>query len=192
MTDKLPVLPPGWLLISLILVLIILILVVLPRLWRKPLGAPYQLQPLLAPEAHTTFSLIKEAAGQELTVLVAVSLNALFTINPRLKKAERERAWQAIDGEQLNFLLCEPNELSPVVAILLTDTALTKKEQKQHQQLWLQLQASGLAIIELSAQNLPSATVLAERVRQAQLQPSPAPLAQQGRIEPTLNLPNTD
>lgn len=192
MTDKLPVLLPGWLLISLILVLIILILVVLPRLWRKPPGAPYQSQPLLTPEAHTSFWLVKEAAGQELTVLVAVSLNALFTINSRLKRAERERAWQAIYGEKLDFLLCDPHELSPVVAILLTDTALTKKEQKQRQQLLLQLQASGLAIIELSPQSLPSSQVLAERIRQVQLQPSMAPLAQQGRIEPTLSLPDTD
>ena len=195
MIKMLPVSMLDWLVFSIVLLLILLVLLsLLRRLWRGKARQPYQQKLLFSPEATTALRLLDEAIGLQLRVFAAVNISELVTLNPKLRKSQREQAWHAIYGETLDFVLCSPNDLKPRAAVVLADDSLSKTDGKKQQQLLQYLQDAGLPVIQLSPKVWPSAHELHDEIIAACKQPTAAlrPTSGQGRVEPVLNLPDED
>ncbi|WP_319781730.1 DUF2726 domain-containing protein [Oceanisphaera sp. IT1-181] len=188
-----PVSMLDWLIfIAVALVSLLLLMAVLKRILRGPLKLPYQQKLLFSPEATEALRLIDDAIGNQLRVFVSVSLAEFIALNPTLKKAQREQAWQQLYGETVDFVLCSPQDLKIRVAIVLADDSLSKADQRKQQQLWQALQATGLPIIDISPKAWPSASSLRADILTACKAPSPvtAPSSSrlgQSRVEPVLN-----
>ncbi|MFD1007738.1 MULTISPECIES: DUF2726 domain-containing protein [Oceanisphaera] len=194
MTNMLPVSMLDWLVYSMVLLLIFLVLLsLLRRLWRGKLKPPYQQKLLFSPEASTALRLLDDAIGQQLRVFAAVSLSELLTINPKLKKAQREQAQHAIYGEKLDFVLCSTDDFSVKAAVILADDSLSKTDNKNQQQLLQHIHETGLPVIQLSPKAWPSAQALHDEIIAACNQrTTPTFITGQGRVEPVLSLPDEE
>ncbi|ART83468.1 hypothetical protein CBP31_13245 [Oceanisphaera profunda] len=188
-----PVSMLDWLIfIAVAVVSLLVLMAVLKRIWRGPQQQPYQQKLLFSPEATEALRLIDDAIGNQLRVFVSVSLAEFIALNPTLKKAQREQAWQQLYGETVDFVLCSPQDLKIRVAIVLADDSLSKADQRKQQQLWQALQATGLPIIDISPKAWPSASSLRDDILTACKAPSPVTVSSnsrlgQSRVEPVLN-----
>lgn len=192
-----PVALLDWLILIVVAVSCLVVLIVLLKfIFRGPLKPPYQQKPLFSPQANQALRLIDEAVGNQLRVFASVSLTELVSLNPALKKSQRELAAQQIYGEALDFVLCSPQDLKVRLAIVInpfgiTNKGLTKREQRKQQQLRQGLQAAGIPIIELSAQNWPSIGELRADIltacKAAPANPSLSGKSGSGRVEPIIS-----
>ncbi|MBO1520586.1 DUF2726 domain-containing protein [Oceanisphaera pacifica] len=195
MTQMLPTTPLGWIIFSASGLLILLLLIkLLPRLWRDKTQPLYTQKMLFSPEASTALRLLDEAIGQKMRIFTAISLTELLDPNPKLKKSQRKRAQQMLQGDTLDFVLCSPDDFSVKVALILSEDNLSKKENKRKLQQLQHIQAAGLPVIQLSPTAWPSAQALQQQIITAckQCNTSLPTHGPQGRVEPTLSLPDSE
>lgn len=189
-----PVSMLDWLIfIATSVVLLLVLIAALKRIWQSPPKPAYQQKQLFGPERINALRLIDEAMAEQMRVFASVSLAEFIDLNSALNKSQREIAWQQLYGESVDFVLCSPQDLRVRVALVITDENLSKADQRKQQQLWDALQATGLPIIKLSAQALPSATNLRADILNACKAPAPvastlAARSGQGRVEPIIRL----
>lgn len=196
MTHLVPVSLLDWLISGLVSLLVLAVLLtLLRRVWQGKAKPPYQQTAFFSLDTATALELLDEAVGQELRVFAGVSLSELVTVNPKLSKSQRERAQLAMQGEHVDFVLCAHDDLSAKVVIMLIDDNQSKKDHRKHQQLLQNIEEAGLSVITLSANAWPSIQELHSEIMSACEHSTPAsqsPTISQGRIEPTLSLPEQD
>ena len=74
---------------------------------------------LLEPEELAVFGALQEAAGERAVVLTRVPMAAVLDVNPKAPRRVRKRGQRQLEGRQFDFLLCEPGDLRPLVAVEL-------------------------------------------------------------------------
>ncbi|NHI00286.1 DUF2726 domain-containing protein [Oceanimonas sp. MB9] len=193
MIDMLPVSLLDWLVFGLVTLLVLLVLFsLLRRIWRGRPGKRYVQKLMFTPEAATALKLLEQASADRLRVFPSVPMTEVLELAPELGKAHRERAWQDIYGEKLDFVLCSPDDLRVRLVVALMDDSLSQADGRHRHALLARIEDAGLPVVHLSPKGWPTPAELRDEL-QSLLRPAEVtPPLGGGRQEPVLSLPDED
>jgi hypothetical protein len=112
-------------------ILAVVIQVVLPGLRRGPAAFPYQKEPALFTPAERSFlSVLDSALGPQFRILGKVRLADVIKVQSGLGGSARQQAFNRIQSKHLDFVICDPNDLSVKFVVELDDSS----HQQSHRQ----------------------------------------------------------
>jgi len=116
--------------LSLIALLILLgilafvVKVVLPGLGTAQVALPYQKEPALFTPAECSFlAVLEQALGDRYRVLGKVRLADVIRVKSGLSGSARQQAFNRIQSKHLDFVVCDPNDLSIQFVVELDDSS---------------------------------------------------------------------
>ena len=116
----------------------------------SPSNFPYRRKSLLSPEELAFYEVLKLALGGRFLVLLKVAVRDLCEITNR---EVNQAAFNRIAAKQVDFVLCDPQTLAPVVAIELDDSTLYPKDRAQRDAFMNELfRVIGVALIHQRVQ----------------------------------------
>jgi hypothetical protein len=141
---------------------------------RRMLGAPRQAFPkyglrdsLLTPGEKPFYAVLREAVGPRFAIMVKVRLEDVLIV-PKMERGDedaRSKHWSArgfVKSRHLDFLLCDPATLRPVLAIELDDESHQSQQARHGDDVKNKaLQSAGLPLLRVKA----SGKYLVEEVR---------------------------
>lgn len=74
-------------------------------------------QQLFTPVEHTFLNLLEQSVGREFRIVCRVKLNDLVQVRQASNKKQATAALSRATGKQLDFVLCDRRDMSPVLAI---------------------------------------------------------------------------
>ena len=102
----------------------ILVKVLLPRLARAQETLPYQKEPALFTPAERSFlAVLEQAVGDQSRVMGKVRLADVIKVKPGLSGSVRQQAFNRIQGKHLDFVGCDPSDLSVQFVVELDDSS---------------------------------------------------------------------
>lgn len=115
-----------WIALLLVMVVLLLTAIATSRSNRKGQSKgkvlPYtQSSALFSPSEHSFLSVLEQAAGEHYRIFAKIRLADVLQPRKGLKGSAREKALDHIYSRHLDFILCDPNDLSIVCAIELDD-----------------------------------------------------------------------
>ncbi|MEW9797135.1 DUF2726 domain-containing protein [Alteromonas sp. CYL-A6] len=79
---------------------------------------PFRRKPqLFTPVEHTFLKLIEQAAGNEFRIVCRVRLSDLLTVHQQTDKKTAGQALSRASARQLDFVLCDKDNMRPILAI---------------------------------------------------------------------------
>lgn len=79
---------------------------------------PYRQKPqLFTPVEHSFLKLIEQAAGQEFRIVCRVRLSDVITVRQQANKKSARSAHTRAASRQLDFVLCDREDMRPILAI---------------------------------------------------------------------------
>ena len=138
-----------------ILVVIAIIIAVLKNLIPKGKGQtlPYEKQPTLFTPAERSFlGVLEQAAGNEFRIMGKVRLGDIVKVKAGLDNKARQSAFNKIQSKHVDFVACDPNDLSIQFAIELDDKS-HEREDRQDRDAFVDkvMEAAGIPIIHFAA-----------------------------------------
>ena len=101
-----------------------LVKVVLPSLGKGQVVLPYQKEPVLFTPAERSFlAVLEPALGDQFRVLGKVRLADVIRVKSGLSGSERRQAFNRIQSKHLDFVVCDPNDLSVQFVVELDDSS---------------------------------------------------------------------
>lgn len=98
--------------------------VVLPGLGNAQVALPYQKEPVLFTPAERTFlAVLEQALGDQFRVLGKVRLADVIRVKSGLSGSARQQAFNRIQSKHLDFVICDPNDLSVQFVVELDDSS---------------------------------------------------------------------
>jgi hypothetical protein len=100
---------------------------------RSPIGYPYGPQRALFTAAERSFlGVLEQAVGEGHRVFGKVRLADVIKVNSGLSRSARQVAFNRITAKHLDFVLCDPTDLTVVAAIELDDKSheATSRQQR--------------------------------------------------------------
>ncbi len=98
--------------------------VVLPGLGKAPVALPYQKEPILFTPAERSFlAVLDQALGDHFRVLGKVRLADVIRVKSGLSGSARQQAFNRIQSKHLDFVACDPNDLSVQFVVELDDSS---------------------------------------------------------------------
>lgn len=98
--------------------------VVLPGLSKEQVALPYQKEPVLFTPAERSFlAVLEPALGNQFRVLGKVRLADVIKVKPGLSGSARQQAFNRIQSKHLDFVVCDPNDLSVQFVVELDDSS---------------------------------------------------------------------
>jgi very-short-patch-repair endonuclease len=98
--------------------------VVLPGLGKGRVALPYQKEPVLfTPAERSFFAVLEQALGDEFRVLGKVRLADVIRVKAGLSGSVRQQAFNRIQSKHLDFVVCDPNDLSVQFVVELDDSS---------------------------------------------------------------------
>jgi hypothetical protein len=113
---------------------------------------PYRIRDdFLSPAERSFYHVIMSIVGKQVTICPKVSLTDIFfVVRPNENQAYRGRIAQ----KHLDFLLCEPKSMSPIVGIELDDSSHTRSSRQARDEFVDQVfQTAGLPLIHIAVQS---------------------------------------
>jgi very-short-patch-repair endonuclease len=114
-------------LIGLLILLFIvasIIKIFLPGLIKGPIAFPFQKEPVLFTPAERSFLAVLETAlGNQFRVMGKVRLAYVIKVKPGLSGSARQQAFNRIQSKHLDFVVCDPKDLSVQFVIELDDSS---------------------------------------------------------------------
>src|SRR5436853_6095777 len=93
---------------------------------KLPVAFPYaRRKSMLSPADLACYNVLKEATGTRFVILLKVGLNDLCEITNR---EVNQAAFNRVSSKHVDFVLCDPVTLAPVVAIELDDSTHYRRE----------------------------------------------------------------
>ena len=74
-------------------------------------------QQLFTPVEHSFLNLLEQAVGREFRIVCRVKLNDLVQVRKASNKKQASAALSRATGKQLDFVLCDRSDMTPVLAI---------------------------------------------------------------------------
>ncbi|NQU38512.1 MAG: DUF2726 domain-containing protein [Lentisphaerae bacterium] len=142
--------------IILILVIFAVLAPVLKALTAKgkaPAEYPYQKEPTLFTPAERSFlGVLEQAVGDQFRIMGKVRLADVIRVRPGLTASARQKALNKIQSKHLDFVACDPNDLSIQFAVELDDKSHGKKG-RQDRDVFLDaaMNAAGVPLIRFPA-----------------------------------------
>ena len=105
--------------------------VVLPGLGKAQVALPYQKEPVLFTPAERSFlAVLEQATGEQFCVFGKVRLADVIKVKSGLSGSARQQAFNRIQSKHLDFVVCDPNDLSVQFVVELDDSS----HQQSHRQ----------------------------------------------------------
>jgi len=136
-----------------------------------PETLPYRIRDdFLSPAEASFYHVLKSMLGERLTICPKVSLAELFFV----ANGESYKTWQnKIDRKRIDFLLCQPQTLKPVLAIELDDSSHRRADRQERDAFIEQVfAAAGLPLVRVPVRANYNTRELAS-LFQAATQPRP-------------------
>lgn len=153
----------GMLLLIGILILLgivaFVIKVVLLGLAKAQVALPYQKEPVLFTPAERSFlAMLEQALGDQFRVLGKVRLADVIKVKPGLSGSVRQQAFNRIQSKHLDFVVCDPGDLSVQFVVELDDSS-HQQSQRQARDEFLDkaLAAAGVPIFHFPVKRTYSA-----------------------------------
>ena len=137
-----------------ILVVLAIIATVLKNL--IPIGKsklPYEKQPALFTPAERSFlGVLEQAVGNQFRIMGKVRLGDIVKVKAGLDNKERQSAFNRIQSKHVDFIACDPNDLSIQFAVELDDKS-HEREDRQDRDAFVDkvMEAAGIPIIHFQA-----------------------------------------
>ena len=146
---------------------------------------------LLEPDERAVFEALREAAAERAVVLTQVPMGIVLEPSADASRRARKRWQRELEGRRFDFLLCEPRDLHPLVAVELERKGRDRRSRSQRV-LPSACESARLGLVQIEAEGDHST----ERLR-AELRPwlerrhraGTDDLRPDGRREPILDLP---
>lgn len=95
--------------------------VLLPLL-KKPIGTPYEpAGKLLSPAELSFLGVLKQALGDGYSIMCKVRLADVVNVKKGLGRADWQQAFNRIQSKHLDFVVCDPNDSTVLMAVELDD-----------------------------------------------------------------------
>lgn len=122
--------------------------VVLPGLGKAQVALPYQKEPVLFTPAERSFlAVLEQSLGDQFRVLGKVRLADVIKVKPGLSGSVRQQAFNRIQSKHLDFVVCDPNDLSVQFVVELDDSSHQQaRRQARDEFLDKSLRAAGVPI----------------------------------------------
>lgn len=105
-------------------VLAFIVKVVLPGLGKAQVALPYQKESVLFTPAERSFlTVLEQALGDQFRVLGKVRLADVIRVKSGLSGSARQQAFNRIQSKHLDFVVCDPNDLSVQFVVELDDSS---------------------------------------------------------------------
>lgn len=137
------------------LVVLAIIAAVLKNLIPKGKGQalPYEKQPSLFTPAERSFlGVLEQAVGNEFRIMGKVRLGDIVKVKAGLDNKARQSAFNKIQSKHVDFVACDPNDLSIQFAVELDDKS-HEREDRQDRDAFVDkvMEAAGIPIIHFQA-----------------------------------------
>ena len=86
---------------------------------------------LLTRSELACYLVLREAVGDDWQILLKVRLGDVLTVVHQGGNPDWQRAWNRIRSKHLDFLLCDPETLAPVLAIELDDRSHERQDRRE-------------------------------------------------------------
>jgi len=137
-----------------ILVVLAIIGTVLKNLIPKGKGLlPYERQPSLFTPAERSFlGVLEQAVGNQFRIMGKVRLGDIVKVKAGLDNKARQSAFNRIQSKHVDFIACDPNDLSIQFAVELDDKS-HEREDRQDRDAFVDkvMEAAGIPIIHFQA-----------------------------------------
>ena len=144
----------GWLIPLAILAVLALVAKALMGLKGKgSQESPYQKEPTLFTPAERSFlGVLEQAVGSEFRIMGKVRLADVLKVKPGITGPDRQRAFNKIQSKHLDFVACNPDDLSIEFAVELDDKSHNQQD-RQDRDAFLDkaMDEAGLPIIRFAA-----------------------------------------
>jgi very-short-patch-repair endonuclease len=127
---------------------------------------PYQKQPTLFTPAERSFlGVLEQVVGDQVRIMGKVRLADIIRVRPGLDPSSRQKAFNRIQSKHLDFVACDPHDLSIQFAIELDDKSHAKKgRQDRDAFLNAAMQAAGVPLIRIPARKAYTLQEVAQAV----------------------------
>jgi len=110
--------------VVLLVVVVLVVKVVLPGLTRAQAELPYQKEPVLFTPAERSFlAVLEQAVGDKFRIMGKVRLVDVIKVKPGLSGSVRQQAFNRIQSKHLDFVACDPSDLSVQFVVELDDSS---------------------------------------------------------------------
>lgn len=143
----------GWLLILVVLGVVAVVTKNLLGQKSKSNESCYQKEPTLFTPAERSFlGVLEQVVGNEYRIMGKVRLADVLKVKPGITNPERQRAFNKIQSKHLDFIACDPNNLSIQFAVELDDKSHSQQD-RQDRDTFLDkaMEAAGLPVIRFAA-----------------------------------------
>ena len=130
MPDMISVLLPVFSTLIVLLIVVGVISLFVSR--RKPtISYPYKKQPVLFTPAERSFlGVLEQAVGSNYRVFGKVRLADVIKVNSGLSRANYQAAFNRIKSKHLDYVVCDPNDLSIQFAVELDDSSHSQSKRR--------------------------------------------------------------
>lgn len=113
---------------------------------------PYYQREVLSRAELSFYHVLRTAVGSDVALFTKVNLGDLFGVKTK-DASERQRYRNKIDRKHVDFLLCDPNQMRPLVAIELDDKSHQRKDRQARDAFVDEVfQVAGLPLVRVPAQ----------------------------------------
>jgi len=138
-----------------VLVVVAIVIAVIKNLIPKGKGQtlPYEKQPSLFTPAERSFlGVLEQAVGNEFRIMGKVRLGDIVKVKAGLDNKARQSAFNRIQSKHVDFIACDPNDLSIQFVIELDDKS-HEREDRQDRDAFVDrvMEAAGIPIIHFPA-----------------------------------------
>jgi len=145
-------LPTGPILLVLGLALVTIVLAVLIRLFAPGRTARYRQKAFLSPAERSFLGVLSQAAGEDWRVFAKVRIADVLTPEKGLNRSRWQSAFNAISAKHFDFLLCDPTDCAPKLAIELDDKSHeTNKARRRDRLVESACESAGLPLLRVKA-----------------------------------------
>ena len=184
--------PVGPIFLLLGFALVLGLLAVLLRLFVPRREAAYRQREFLSPAERSFLGVLSQAAGDDWRVFAKVRIADVLTPAKGMSRSRWQSAFNAISAKHFDFLLCDPADCVPKLAVELDDQSHEKPSRRRRDRLVeAACGSAGLPLLRVKAARAYQIFEIRERIRDAMAQkpdtdgPSAVATDRKGRREPT-------
>ena len=158
-----------WLAVALICILLVAVLVIKQRSGSASGDLPYKRQPALFTPAERSFlGVLDLAVGKDFRVFGKVRVGDLLAPQNGQANGQRMTALNKINYKHVDFVLCQPDDLSVLCAIELNDKSHQQKNRQERDEFLLSAcRAAGLPLVTFDARHAYSPAELSAAIADA-------------------------
>ncbi|MBI2438033.1 MAG: DUF2726 domain-containing protein [Lentisphaerae bacterium] len=133
--------------------------VVLPGLGKAQVALPYQKEPVLFTPAERSFlGVLEPALGDQFRVFGKLRLADVIKVKAGISGSARQQAFNRIQSKHLDFVVCDPSDLSVQFVVELDDSSHQQsRRQTRDEFLDKALAAAGVPVFHFSVKRTYSA-----------------------------------